>query len=325
MQQTANYDESWKEALSEYFEPFLSFFFPSVHQLIDWKQVPQSLDKELQQITASAKTKKRFADKLYQVWLLDGRLVWILIHIEVQSQQDSDFSQRMYIYNYRAFDLYHKPVVSLAILGDERVSWRPNGYDYNLGGCRVSLEFPVVKLLDYEEQWSELESDQNPFATLVMAHLKTKETTGNPKQRQKWKWSLVRGLYDRGLEREQIIKLFQIIDRMMTLPNPLQESLDQKIKQFEEERTMPLLSNMELRGIEIGALQNARDYIKTILSLRFGAISSDVQDFLDQSSDLGLLEEILKLAVTVNSLADFQQSLPQVNPNNSTNYGATNS
>ena len=52
VQQTAYYDESWKEALSEYFEPFLSFFFPSVHQLIDWKQVPQSLDQELQQITA---------------------------------------------------------------------------------------------------------------------------------------------------------------------------------------------------------------------------------------------------------------------------------
>ena len=88
---------------------------------------------------------------------------------------------------------------------------------------------------------------------------------------------------------------------------------------------MPLLSNMELRGMKIGALQNRRDDIKTILSLRFGAISSDVQDFLDQSSDLALLEEILKLAVTVNSLEDFQQLLPQVNPNSETNYGATNS
>jgi hypothetical protein len=43
-------------------------------------------NKELQQITASSETKKRFADKLYRVWLLDGQEVWILIHIEVQSQ-----------------------------------------------------------------------------------------------------------------------------------------------------------------------------------------------------------------------------------------------
>ncbi|MCA2626998.1 MULTISPECIES: hypothetical protein [unclassified Microcystis] len=32
--------------------------------------------------------------------------------------------------NYRAFDLYQKPVISLAILGDERVNWRPDSYNY---------------------------------------------------------------------------------------------------------------------------------------------------------------------------------------------------
>jgi hypothetical protein len=75
---TANYDESWKEALSEYFEAFLCFFFPEVHQLIDCTKLPESLEKELKRITASAKTKKRFADKLYKVWLLSGEEVWRL-------------------------------------------------------------------------------------------------------------------------------------------------------------------------------------------------------------------------------------------------------
>jgi hypothetical protein len=36
-QTTANYDEPWKEALSEYFEAFLYFFFPEVHQLISYQ------------------------------------------------------------------------------------------------------------------------------------------------------------------------------------------------------------------------------------------------------------------------------------------------
>jgi hypothetical protein len=56
-QTTANYDEPWKEALTEYFEAFLGFFFPEVHQLIDWTKIPESLEKELKRITASAKTK----------------------------------------------------------------------------------------------------------------------------------------------------------------------------------------------------------------------------------------------------------------------------
>lgn len=306
---TANYDESWKEALSEYFDSFLDFFFSPIYQQIDWTKIPQSLDKELQQITASSDTEKCVADKLYQVWLLDQQEIWILIHIEIQSQYDRDFSQRMYIYNYRAFDLYQKPVVSLAILGDERVNWRPNRYDFKFGGYELMLKFPMVKLLDYESRWEDLVLSTNPFAMIVMAHLKTKATTANPEQRAESKWLLVRGLYDRGLEREQIIKLFQIIDRMMTLPNPLQQNLDFKIQKFEEERTMPLLSNMELRGVEIGALRKAQDDIKTVLQIRLGQVPLDIEEALNNISDLSILEEMLKSAVIVNSLDEFKQSL----------------
>ncbi|MFM6513052.1 MAG: hypothetical protein ACKPH4_03475, partial [Microcystis panniformis] len=225
---TANYDEPWKEALSEYFEAFLYFFFPEVHQLIDWTKIPESLEKELKRITASARTKKRFADKLYKVWLLRGEEIWILIHIEIQSQYEENFPQRMYIYNYRAFDLYQKPVISLAILGDERVNWRPDSYNYTIAGCEVSLKFPTVKLLDYEESWSELEASSNPFAIIVMAHLKTKATTGKLPQPEQWKWKLIRGLYEKEFERERIIKLFEIIDNMMTLSPELQSSLESK-------------------------------------------------------------------------------------------------
>jgi hypothetical protein len=44
---TANYDESWKESLNEYFDAFLDFFFPVIYQQIDWTKIPQALDKEL--------------------------------------------------------------------------------------------------------------------------------------------------------------------------------------------------------------------------------------------------------------------------------------
>ena len=234
----------------------------------------------------------------------------------------------MYIYNYRAFDLYQKPVISLAILGDERVNWRPDSYNYTIAGCEVSLKFPTVKLLDYEESWSELEASSNPFAIIVMAHLKTKATTGKLPEREQWKWRLIRGLYEKEFEREQIIKLFEIIDNMMTLSPELQSSLESKIKQFEEERTMPLMSNMELRGIkrgkkigeeigkeigkEIGALEKSRDDIKTVLTVRFGEISSEIEEIIGKMTNPTILEELLKLAATANSLAEFKQSLAKI-------------
>ncbi|BBH40741.1 MULTISPECIES: hypothetical protein [Microcystis] len=162
-----------------------------------------------------------------------------------------------------------------------------------------------------------MEASSNPFAIIVMAHLKTKATTGKLPQREQWKWKLIRGLYEKEFEREQIIKLFEIIDNMMTLSPELQSSLESKIKQFEKERTMPLVSNMELRGIEqgkeIGALENARDFVKTVLQARLGEVPLDVEQYLNKVSVLSTLQEIVKLAATANSLAEFKQSLAKIN------------
>ena len=119
------------------------------------------------------------------MWLLDEQEIWILIHIEIQSQYDREFTKRMFIYNYRAFDLYNKPVISLAILGDETPSWRPNLYEYGLEESEMKFKFSIVKLLDYK--WEELSNNKNPFAIIVMAHLKTKSTNSNLNEREKWK------------------------------------------------------------------------------------------------------------------------------------------
>ena len=149
-----------------------------------------------------------------------------------------------------------------------------------------------------------------------MAHLKTKATTGKLPQREQWKWKLIRGLYEKEFEREQIIKLFEIIDNMMTLSPELQSSLESKIKQFEEERTMPLVSNMELRriergkeiGKEIGALENARNFVKKVLENRLGDIPGDIGQCLNDASVISVLEEMLKAALIVNSFEECRKS-----------------
>ena len=75
---------------------------------------------------------------------------------------------------------------------------------------------------------------------------------------------------------------------------------------------MPLLSNMELRGLErgreIGALRKAQDDIKTVLQIRLGQVPLDIEEALNNISDLSILEEMLKSAVIVNSLDEFKQS-----------------
>src|SRR5207248_10602115 len=106
--------------------------------------------------------------------IYDGQECWLLIHIEVQGQPEAGFAERMFVYNYRAYDLYNRPVVSLAVLCDAQPQWRPDRFTYERWGCTMGIVFPVVKLLDYAERGDELERSTNPFAAIVLAHVKAK-------------------------------------------------------------------------------------------------------------------------------------------------------
>ena len=316
-QSQADYDNPWKEAIEQYFEQFLAFFFPITYNIIDWNRSPESLDKELQQLMREAEVGKRLADKLFKVWQIGGEEAWILVHIEVQSQEESDFAERMYVYNYRCFDRYRKPVISLAVLGDERASWRPSSYGYALGGCELSLRFPVAKLLDFESQWETLEESINPFGMLVMAHLKTKATRGEPQNRKQWKGRLVRRLFERGYSRTEVVQLFRLIDWMMVLPEELQQEFTQELRLYQEDRSMPFLSRVELdaqrrgiqQGIQEGTLQNAREAVLEVLEARFEAVSPTVSEAVNKIVDVAVLKRLLRQAISISSVAEFQQLL----------------
>src|SRR5262249_51092902 len=154
----------------------------------------EMLDKELQKIVRAAEQGRRVVDKLVKVWLKNGEERWLLIHVEVQTGRERGFARRMYGYNYRIFDRYDREVISLAVLADDDPRWRPSEYSYGRWGFRAGVTFPVVKLLDYAAQCPALEADPNPFATVVLAHLKTLETRRTPADRQAWKVWLVKGL-----------------------------------------------------------------------------------------------------------------------------------
>jgi hypothetical protein len=198
-EQRDEYDSPWKEILEAYFQDFMQFFFPQIHDDIDWSRGYDFLDQELRQVVRDAELGKRLADKLVKVWKLSGEETWVLIHIEIQNQEEGQFSERIFIYYYRLRDKYNQPIASLAILGDER-------------DCRVTFEFPMVKLLDYEARWEELEASRNPFAIAVMAHLKTKATRNDAQARKEWKFRLTRRLYEQGYERQDILNLFRFLD-----------------------------------------------------------------------------------------------------------------
>ncbi len=269
-----DFDSPWKEALDLFLEPFLELLFPHVHAAVDWSRAYESLDKELQRIARDARSRKRLADKLFKVWRTDGAETRLLIHVEIQGSREEEFPKRMFEYAYRIYDKYGPPLVSLAVLCDDQPAWRPDGFEYNALGFHLGLRFPTAKLLDFRGREDELERSTNPFAAVVLAHLRALETRQAPDDRRNWKVRLVKGLYERGLTRDEVRQLYRLIDWMMTLPGELEQEFRSHIERFEEERCMPYVSSIERlareEGLEEGLAQGLVEGIGVALEARFG-------------------------------------------------------
>lgn len=222
---SSDYDSPWKEAIEYYFEAFMEFFFPHLLREIDLGYGYEFLDKELQKIVSETKTGRRAVDKLVKVFLKDGQESWLLIHIEVQASRGPSFPERMFIYYYRIFDRYREEVISLAILADGDKEWRPAEYKKERAGCKLYFEFPTVKLLDYLKDWSVLETSVNPFAPILMAHLKALTTPKASAERFESKLSIIKRLYEMGYSRDDIWNLYRFIDWIMVLPEELNRKL----------------------------------------------------------------------------------------------------
>ena len=292
-----DYDSPWKEALDGYFDHFLALLFPQVHRQIDWSRRPESLDKEFQQIIPAAEIGRRYVDKLVKVWTNAGEESWVLVHVEVQTTPESEFAQRMYVYNYRVFDRYNKAVASLAVLADDDARWRPNEYRNTLFGCEAGIRFPSVKLLDLAAQQGVLETSANPFARIVLAHLQARETRDNPADRHAWKILLVRRLYESGLNAKDVRELFRLIDWMMELPDPLNNVFWQEVDQIQEEKRMPYVLSIERIGRQAGL----REGIESLLRVRFGEVGLQIMPEIHTIYDENQLRAILKALETAAS------------------------
>ena len=248
----AVYDQTWKEAMNQWFEPFVAFFFPHVHRDIDWSRGWESLDKELQQVVRDAAVGDKRADKLVKVWRLSGEETWLLIHVEFQGQYESGFERRMFVYHYRIFDMYNLQVVSLAVLGDGDRHWLPQAFAYDAWGCELTFRFPIVKLLTLADLGQTLETSSDPMAAMVCAHLATLEQPHDDLSMFARERRVIRSLYRRNMPRQMILDLFRVIHRMMDLSKRLAAQFIHEHFQWEEEQKMPYLLDFEREAMERG-------------------------------------------------------------------------
>jgi hypothetical protein len=148
----------------------------------------------------------------------------------------------------------------LGILTDNSPKWRPNNYEIKLCGVKIlTFYFQTIKLLDYNQKRDFLEQTSNIFGSIVLAQLAALETKKKSNERFNQKLALTRRLYEKGLSRDYIVNLYTFIDWVLTLPEALEISYNQHIRQLEEDRKVNYVTSgqrlSKQEGIEIGIQQ----------------------------------------------------------------------
>jgi hypothetical protein len=179
---------------------------------------------------------------------------------------------------------------------------------YGRFGCTMGIRFPIVKLLDYASQAEQLETVPNPFAAAVLAHLKTRETRADPAGRRTWKLRLIKSLYDRGLDGEQVRLLFKFLDSMVVLPEELEKALSLDLAGFEKERKMPYVSSIERIAREKGKAEAKVETLLRVLTKRLGTpVPAELEERIRSTRDLGRLDAWIDAGLDAADLADFRR------------------
>lgn len=296
-----DFDSPWKQALDALLEPFLEFFFPAVHAAIDWRATPENLETELLSLTKDAEVGHRRADKLFRVRLISGVEEMLLIHIEVQTTVDQNLPRRVLVYWYRIFDFYDREPITLVLLGDDNPGWRPNRFSYRRFGFELTVEYPIVKLLDFAQREQELLESGNPFGIEVMAYLKTRATRKDLVSRLEWKLRLTRLVLVRGFDPKLADELIRLLDWMMALPKELARTFQIRVEKLKETEKMRYITSFERfaeeKGLERGLEQGLRQgrqlglqdglrkgqagLVLRLLERRFGVIPTEYLEELE--------------------------------------------
>jgi hypothetical protein len=255
-------------------------------------------------------------DVLAKVWLKNGERAAVLAHVEIQSQVDRTLPERIYLYQALLKAREGLEVGTLCILADPDLAWRPDRYEKEVLCNELSLKYPVVKLLDYRERWEELQRDPNPFAMVVMAHLKSLETKRSPKRRLHWKTELMIMMHDGRHSEEEIGYLARFMDLVMPLPDPLQNEYLIEVVKCEEKTAMQVITQTERlaieRGMKQGIEQTAREMVLDALQGRFPDAPMALRARVSELSDVGVLRSLHNAILVANSVQDIEERLVSI-------------
>ncbi len=147
-----------------------------------------------------------------------------------------------------------------------------------------------------------------------MAHLKAREVKDG-QERKRWKLHLVRLLYERGYEKQDILELIRFIDWLLVLPPYLENEVQQEIYRIEEDKKMEYIASFERFARQEGMLTTAREMLLEAIEARFQVIPEDLGATIKKIDARKTLKSLHREAITCQSIDALREAMIQASGN----------
>lgn len=274
-------DGPWKHILSSFLHQFMELCLPKIADQIDWSKSYQKLSAEFEKrITENVKL-KRIADTVFEVHMKNGKKKMLLVHLEIQGQKQPSFPKRMHEYNFLISEVVNKDVISIAILLDKELLWRPDVFervDPFLNKPYLQFYYHVVKIADHEEKLDALKLEKNIFSLALRAQLAIMKTDVET-EKLEIKLELTEELLKLGLSKEQTYDLYKFIDWLIYLPTLMKE-YNKRADELADAYEAPYISTAQQviiksreegikEGLQEGIKKGEATFLSDLLQCRF--------------------------------------------------------
>jgi predicted transposase/invertase (TIGR01784 family) len=246
---TKSPDQAWKIVLAEYLQLALAIFNPKLHDRINWEKSYTSLNKEFEKNTKFDEVGRKIVDNLFRLHLKNNKTLLLVLHIEVQTEKDTNIGKRMFEY---FMNLYRKhartaEIEQMAIFLDTDLNFRTHFFDFQ-PHCQTNLhhEYMVVKLWDWEGKITTEnlhQGDKNIFKFIILSQLESIKFAHSFQATAKSLRRLAIATEKAGYTKEEIALGWKFIDFITDTQNP-------KVQEFiHEEEYMARKSGLQEKEI----------------------------------------------------------------------------
>ena len=255
------------------------------------------------------------ADQIAKVHLKNGKEQWVLVHTEVQSEDQDDFPLRMFQYYYRIFDRYGKKIVAIAVFSNKS-NKSSNQYKDVYFGTELSYTFNkyVVDNFDVEE----LKNSPKLFSKALLASIYMNRTKSNNEMEMRsiYKRALLRDVWSlQNATRTEISALLYFVDYLLKLSEEMSEQLKQELRTEirKEDEQMLQLHKDELPPTLAGILEMERQE-GLELGIERGieqGIEQGIRQMILNLIEKGFTEEVIAdvAKITVEQVQEFRKEM----------------